>query len=219
MITIYGVYRSRASRVLWLLEELKLPFTLRPVIQAYRLPDPAAPDAPFNTRSPEFRKLTPIGAVPVMVDDGLVLTESLAITLHLARKAGGPLAPANDRELALMEQWALFGATWIETPALDLSFVHRRGEQDTGAGRQQIGDSRRALERPLAALEAHLENHSHMVGGRFTVADINMAEIVRYAQDDAELIARHPRLKSWLDLCQARPSFRRMWALREAEPA
>jgi glutathione S-transferase len=85
MITIHGVYRSRGSRNIWLLEEIGRPWRLEPVIQAYRLADPAAPGAPRNTRSPDFLALNPQGAVPVMQDGDLVLSESLAINLYLAR--------------------------------------------------------------------------------------------------------------------------------------
>ncbi|KEO52802.1 glutathione S-transferase family protein [Thioclava pacifica] len=217
MITIYGNYHSRASRALWLLEELGLPFKLRFVAQANRFKDPLAPDAPLNTHSPEFRKLSPMGAIPVLEDDGLLLTESLAINLHLARKAGGPLAPAHENELAQMEQWALFAATWVETDALALSFIYRRKEQDTPEGKAEIAALCSKLARPLLALEAHLGSHSNMVGGRFTVADLNLAEILRYGQDHPPFLDPYPRLQSWIALCQKRPAFRAMWAKREAE--
>ncbi|KEP68653.1 glutathione S-transferase [Thioclava dalianensis] len=218
MTTLYGNYHSRASRALWLLEEIKLPFKLTHVVQAVRLADPLAPDAPLNTRSAEFRKLSPMGAIPVLEDDGLILAESLAINLHLARKSGGPLAPANERELALMEQWALFAATWIENDTLALTLLYRRGEQDSEAGRQEIARLTGKLARPLAALEAHLEGHSHMVGGRFTVADINTAEILRYGMAYPQLLDAYPRLARWLELCHARAGFRDMWRKFEAEP-
>ncbi|CCE95152.1 structure of glutathione S-transferase III in apo form [Sinorhizobium fredii HH103] len=54
MLTIYGVYRSRASRNYWLARELDIPFRSIPVIQARRLADPLSADAPINTRSPGF---------------------------------------------------------------------------------------------------------------------------------------------------------------------
>ena len=92
MLTIYGVYRSRASRNYWLADELGLPYVSVPVIQAYRLDDPAAPDAPLNTQSPEFLAVNPTGLIPCIDDGGFVMTESLAINLYLARKHGGPLA-------------------------------------------------------------------------------------------------------------------------------
>ena len=218
MLTVYGNYHSRASRALWLLEETGLPFKLTRVVQANRLTDPLAPDAPLNTRSPEFRRLSPMGAIPVLEDDGLILMESLAINLHLARKAGGTIAPANARELALMEQWALFAATWLEADALALSFVYRRKEQDSESGQAEIARLSAALVRPLKALEAHLETHSHMVGGRFTVADINTAEILRYGTDHPAFLDPYPRLAQWLKLCHAREGFRTMWQNFQAEP-
>ena len=59
MIALYGVFRSRASRPIWLLYELDLRFTHVPVIQAYRLPQASAANAPLNTASPEFVKVNP----------------------------------------------------------------------------------------------------------------------------------------------------------------
>ncbi|MCG5476388.1 MAG: glutathione S-transferase, partial [Sinorhizobium fredii] len=95
MLTIYGVYRSRASRNYWMVRELGIPFRSVPVIQARRLADPLSADAPINTRSPGFLAVNPMGLIPAIEDDGLVLTESLANNLYLARKHGGPLAPAD----------------------------------------------------------------------------------------------------------------------------
>lgn len=225
MLTLYGVYRSRATRNFWLLEELGLPFRYQPVIQAYRLPDPAAADAPMHTRSPGFLALSPAGAVPVLDDDGFVLSESLAINLYLARKAGGPLAPATPQEDAAMQQWALYGATVIEAPALVISYAFAQERADTPEGRAEIAGAEAQLDRPLSVLEAHLKQQADatgtawMVGNRFTVADINMAEILRYAQPDTALMARFAGIGSWLTACQARPAFHRMWAARLAEPA
>ena len=221
MITLYGMYRSRATRNIWALSELGLEWQLKPVIQAYRLSargvDPKGPGAPLNTLTPEFLRLSPAGAVPVMEDGGLILSESLAINLYLARKAGGPLAPKDDREQALMEQWALYGATAIETDALEISFAYAKGGEEGAQGVIDRASDR--LMRPFAALETHLAAHSHMVGGRFTVADINMAEIVRYAQVHKPLMQAFPRVTSWLEHCQSRPAFQKMWKTREAEAA
>ena len=219
MLRLYGVGRSRASRNIWLLNELGAAFDLVPVIQAYRLDDPTATDAPLNTQSPTFLAISPAGAVPVLDDDGFVLSESLAINLYLARKSGGPLAPKDDAEAALMMQWALYGATAIEPPALAILYAHGEGRADTDAGRREIADNAARLGRPLAVLEGHLEAAGHMVGGRFTVADINMAEILRYAQSEPGALAAYPAVSRWLAACQARPAFQAMWTLRLAEPA
>lgn len=214
MITIYGVYRSRATRPLWLLHETGTPFTHVPVIQAYRLPDPAAPEAPVHTASPDFLKVNPQGQIPAMQDGDLVLTESLAIALYLARRYGGPLGPQDDAEAALMEQWALFAATAVEGPALE---ILQAPEGAMGEGIVKVAAER--LRRPLARLNAHLSGRDWLVGNRFTVADINTAECLRYAQGHAALIAEFPDVKRWIEAAQARPAFRALWAARQAEPA
>lgn len=219
MLTLYGVYRSRASRPLWLLAETGTPFTHVPVIQAYRLSETTAADAPVNTGSPAFLKVNPQGQIPAMEEDGLILTESLAITLHIARRHGGALGPANDAELALMEQWALFVATAVETPALEITFAQTNGTADTPEGRSVIAVAAEKLRRPLKRLQGHLAAHDHMVGDRFTVADINTAECLRYAQAHPSLLAEFPAVKAWLERCQSRPAFQAMWAARMAEPA
>lgn len=214
MLTLYGVYRSRATRPLWLLHETGTPFTHVPVIQAYRLPAPGAPDAPLNTASPAFLKINPQGQIPALQDGDLILTESLAISLYLARRHGGSLGPQDDGETALMEQWALFAATAIETPALE---IMQAPEGPTGEAILRVAAEK--LRRPLARLDAHLRGRDWLVGDRFTVADINTAECVRYAQGQTALIAEFPQVARWLAAAQSRPAFARMWAGRMAEPA
>jgi glutathione S-transferase len=114
MITLYGVYRSRAARPLWLLQEIGLEFAHVPVIQAYRLPDAAAQSAPLHTQSPSFLAINPLGQIPALTDDDLVLTESLAINLYLARRYGNDLGPRDERENAQITNWTLMAASSIE---------------------------------------------------------------------------------------------------------
>src|SRR5918997_2156605 len=94
-LKIYGVLRSRTARIVWLAKELDIPFEHVPVIQARRLSDPSAPDAPRNTASPASRAINPHGLSPCIDDDGLIMHESLALNLYLAKKHGGPLAPRD----------------------------------------------------------------------------------------------------------------------------
>lgn len=219
MITLYGVFRSRASRPIWLLYELGLPFTHVPVIQAYRLPEAKAADAPLNTASPEFLKVNPLGQVPAYVEGDLVLTESLAITNHIARQHGGTMGPQGPAEQALIDQWTLLAVTAVEGPALEIMLICNSGGDQTAEGQAAIAIAAEKLRRPLRRLEAHLADGGHLVGNRFTVADINLAECLRYAQSHPALIAEFPAVKAWLDRCQSRPAFQKMWAARMAEPA
>ena len=218
MLTIYGVTRSRASRIIWLCHEIGIPFRQVPVIQAYRLSDPDAPDAPLNTHSPSFLKISPAGAIPVIQDGALLLSESLACTLHLARKYGQPFGPADAAEDALMLQWSFYACTTIEPDALTILFLHRAGQAQSGADQASINNAAERLVRPFRLLDDHLARSGQMLGGRFTVADINMAEVVRYAQSHGELIEQFPALHAWLADCQARPAFQQMWKERLAEP-
>ena len=224
MLTLYGCYRSRASRPLWALAEIGLPFTHHPVIQGYRLPDPHAPNAPFNTTSQAFLAVNPMGQIPAMVDDDmvggdLVLTESLAITQHIARVYGGALGPQSPAEAALIDQWALFAATGIETPALEILYTQADGGDKTAEGQASIAINAEKLRRPLGRLQAHLSGNEWLLSGRFTVADIMVAECLRYAQGHPTLLAEFPAVKAWLERCQSRPAFKSMWAGRLAEPA
>ncbi len=214
-LKIYGVLRSRATRPVWAAKELGLAYELIPVIQSYRLKDAAAADAPLNTASPAFLKVNPAGQVPSLDDDGFVLHESLAISLYLARKQGGPIAPANLREEAQMVQWSLWAATGCEAKALQI--LYNSGPAGDAALRQ---DGIEALKRPFTALNAALAaGGGYLVGGRFTVADINVAEIVRYAQPATALIDAYPNIKAWIATCQSRPAFKAMMVERDQEPA
>lgn len=219
MLTLYGVYRSRASRPLWLLAETEQPFHHVPVIQAYRLADPAAADAPLNTLSPGFLAVSPEAAIPVMQDGALVLTESLAICNHISRQYGGDLGPRNTAEQALCEQWALFAATAIDPPGIDILYTYGGGQQQTAAGFARITAAADRLARPFARLETLLSQRDTLLDGRFTVADLMLAECLRYCQPHIPLMDAHPAVKAWLGRCQARPAYLAMMAARSAEPA
>ncbi len=219
MLTIYGVHRSRASRTIWLAYEIGLPFRQVPVIQAYRLADPDAPGAPLHTRSPEFLRINPNGHVPSIEDDGLVLHESLAINLYLAKQYGGALGPADLAEDGRMTMWSLWAATEAEPHALQVLY-HRAGkppaERDPAVAQAAV----EALRAPFAVLDRALTGAGgFLVGGRFTVADLNVAEVVRYALPAPELFEAAPSVRAWLAACHQRPAFRRMMEERDREPA
>lgn len=219
MLTLYGVARSRASRPLWMLAEIGIDYRHEPVVQAYRLKDAKAADAPLNTASAAYLAINPMGQIPCLVDGELVLTESLAIVLYLAKRYGGALGPKDAAEDALMLQWALHAATGIEGPALEMLYVQRDGGTGTPEGQAAIALAAERLRRPLGRLEAHLGGADWLVGGRFTAADVNSAECLRYGADHPTLLGEFPQLKAWYERCQAREGFRKMWAMREAEPA
>ncbi len=218
MLTIYGVHRSRASRNIWLAHEMGLKFQQVKVIQFYRLPNPDAPDAPIHTRSPAFLKINPNGHIPSIDDDGLVLHESLAINLYLAKRYGGALGPADIAEDGQMGMWAIWAVTEVEPHSIQILYhlvARPPAERDPAVARAAI----EALQGPMAVLDHALAKTGFLVGGRFTVADINVSEVVRYAMAADRLFEAAPAVRAWLQACHARPAFKQMMAEREAEPA
>ncbi len=218
MLTIYGVYRSRASRNIWLAHELGVEFRHVPVTQVYRLADPAAADAPLHTQSPGFLKVNPNGLIPSIDDDGVVLHESLAINLYLAKKYGGPLAPKNVVEDGQMGMWSLWAATTVEPHSIQVLYnlaAKPEAERDATLAAASVA----ALRAPFAVLDAALVETGFLVGGRFTVADVNVSEVVRYALPATSLFDAAPRVKAWLTACHARPAFVRMAEQRNREAA
>jgi glutathione S-transferase len=217
MLTIYGVYRSRASRNYWLAGELGLPFVSVPVVQARRLDDPLAVDAPLNTRSPDFLSVNPTGLIPCIDDGGFVMTESLAINLYLARKHGGPLAGRTLTEEAEMLQWTMWAATEVEPHAVKIVLTFDANAAESEQGRLTIRAAAKALKTSFRRLDQHLAATGHVVGDRFTVADLNLAEVLRYAMGQPALFEEAPNVKAWLERCQARPAFRAMMETRQLE--
>lgn len=217
MLTIYGVYRSRASRNYWMANELGIPFTSVPVIQGYRLDNPMAPDAPINTLSPAFEAINPMGLIPVITDGDLVMHESLAINLYLARKYGGPLGGQTTEEDGLLSMWTVFAATELEPHSIRLVQTYDRGEETSDAGKATIAVASRSLKRPLDVLETHFSAHDYLVGNRFTAVDINVAEVLRYAQTEQALFDSRPALNAWITRCQSRPAYIAMQATRGLE--
>ncbi len=218
MLKIYGLYRSRASRNIWLCDELGVSFELVPVVQADRPAGPARAQFPLTTRSPEFLKINPNGHIPSIDDDGLILHESLGINLYLAKKHGGPLAPANLAEDGLMTTWTAWALTEIEPRSIQI--LYNRVAKPVEQRDAKLADACvEALKAPFRVLDAALAKDGYVVGGRFTVADINLAECFRYAQAAPELFDANPNVKAWLAKVQGRPAFKAMMAKRDQEPA
>lgn len=194
MITLYGAMTSRAHRTVWMLKELGLPFEHVPT-----------PFMDGSTRKPEFLALNPNGRVPVLDDGGFLIHESMAINLYLARKHGGPLAPAGLHEEALSTQWGFWVVTEIEKPLL-LAAAHRKlfaeGARDEELAQMAIAK----LDRPFKVLDAHLATRAHLLGERFTVADLNVATVMDLAPQCGISLHDWPCVDEWHQRCLARPA-------------
>jgi glutathione S-transferase len=194
-LKIYGVAGSRAGRALWAAEELGLPYE--------HIKTSFAGGA---TRTPEMLKLNPNGRIPVIDDDGLVIWESMAINLHLAKKAGGALAPKDAAEDAQMTMWSVWAMTECEKAALQILFnrvVYPEDKRDEKAAQEAIA----TLKAPLGVLENALKaGGGQLVGGRFTIADLNVAAVLSWSRPARDLYEGFPGVATWLKACLDRPA-------------
>lgn len=202
-LRIYGVPRSRAFRTLWMAEELALPYELVRIDQRAAAGDEA------------LRRVNPNGRIPAIEDGEMALWESMAINLYLARKHGGPLAPADLGEEGRILQWSFWAVTECEAPAFRV-LRHRfllpeeeRRPEEAEAGLHQ-------LVRPLGVLEGELGARDHLVGGRFTVADLNVASVLGWLKAASADLGGWPAVGAWLGRCLRRPAARRATALQAA---
>lgn len=193
-ITLHGIAASRTARPLWLLEELGVPY--EHVSQSY---------VGGATRTPEFLKLNPNGHIPVLQDGDVTLWESMAINLYLARKSGGPLAPASPAEEGDLLRWTFWVVTECEKDALTV-LMHRVAMPADKRNPELAAQAEKALARPLAVLDAHLAKRPYVLGERFTVADVNLASVLAWAQASKELMSAQPNVSAWLQRCLDRPA-------------
>jgi glutathione S-transferase len=202
-LKIHGIPRSRAFRNLWAAEEAGIPY------------ENIATNFNEDVKKPEFLALNPNGRVPAIQDDGLVLWESLAINLYIAKRYGdGSLYPTRLEDEARCWQWTLWAATEVEKPLLDLVFnrvVYAPEQRDEAVARA----AEEKLPRPLAVLDAHLGRSSFLLGESFTVADLNVAGVMYGSWFNKIDYSRWPNVKSWLQRCFTRPAAQRARKLRE----
>jgi glutathione S-transferase len=166
-----------------------------------------------GSRLPDFLAINPNGHVPAIDDDGVVIWESLAINLYLAKKHGGPLAPANIAEDGQMMMWALWSVTEVEphcAAAMYNKLMYPPAERNPALVTAALA----ALVAPLAVLEARLTGGGWLIGGRFTAADLNLASVLFYLRGNPEALADKPAIRAWYAACFARPAAKAAMALR-----
>lgn len=199
MITLYGITESRAFRPLWVLEELGLEY--RQV------------GADFHgdeLQSPAYRALNPNGRIPTLVDGDLVLWESMAIDLYLARRYGAAtgLWPDGVAAEALTWQWAFWVMTEVEQPLLQV-LMHGRVLPEARRDPAKAQRSAGLLKTPFAILDQALEGRDYLVEARFTIADLNVAAVLSWCKPARVALTEYPHLSAWLTRCLARPARQR----------
>jgi glutathione S-transferase len=196
MIVVHHLNDSRSQRILWLLEELELPYELR----RYQR-DPKTRLAP-----PELLAVNPVGKSPVLEDDGKTIIESGAIVDYLIRRHGGgrlqpdPASDAYDK----YQQWMHYAEGSAMLPLMLHLYVGRLGDAGAPLAPRIQGE----IANHLGHLEKVLSQGSWLLGDEFSGADIQMSFVGEIAGKFGKL-ADLPALRAWVQRFQARPAYRR----------
>jgi glutathione S-transferase len=211
MITVHHLNNSRSQRVLWLLEELGLPYEIRKYER----------DAQTMLAPPELARVHPLGKSPVITDDAVTVAESGAIIEYLVERYGnGRLAPAIGTPERLRWRYWLHFAEGSAMPPLLLKLIFEKIPQSPmpffvkpiarGISAQVLARMVEPnLKRQLDFMEAELGHSEWFAGSDFSAADIQMSFPVEAAAQRAGLDASRPKLMAFLKRIHARPAYRR----------
>lgn len=198
MIRIYHAPRTRSVRVIWLCEELAIPYEVVTIdfSREYRASD-------------EWRAMHPQGKVPVMEDGDITIFESCAMIQYLLDRYGdGRLQPeAGSEAAAHYQQWCWFAESSFARPLGDMIHHSRlRPEHERIPG--VVEDARLRAEPCLAATDQHLVDRDYLVGDSFSGADIIMAWTLFLAKM-LELFDEESAPNAWRYLAnlEARPAY------------
>lgn len=188
-LEIFGYSQSRAFRTLWMAEEIKAAKGL----DFQHTNSSPMPGAELDA----LLELNPMGQVPVIRDDGLVLRESMAINLYLAKKYD-VLSLSTLEEEALAWQWSFWVMTAVESHTLE-ALKYKLGMMGVEQNDEQVNAEMEALSRPLGVLENHLSTQSHLVNGSFSVADLNVASVLMWLRMGQIDTATYDATNKWLN--------------------
>ncbi|HLX81069.1 MAG TPA: glutathione S-transferase [Burkholderiales bacterium] len=211
MITVHHLNNSRSQRVLWLLEELGVPYEIKPYQR----------NAQTMLAPPELRAVHPLGKSPVISDDGLTIAESGAIVEYLADKYGaGRLAPAPGTPGRLRYAYWLHFAEGSAMPPLLMKLIFDRIESGPMpffvrpvaraiAGKAKSTFVMPNINRILDFMEAELGKSAWFAGAAFSAADIQMSFPLEAASVRGGLDEKRPKLWAFLKNIHARPAYQR----------
>ncbi len=202
MILVHHLENSRSQRVLWLLEELAMPYEVRRYER----------DSKSLLAPPELEQVHPLGKAPVIEDpgsgsgtgEGRVIAETGAIVEYLVEKAEGRLGPSPNRDEVLRYRHFLHYAEGSMMPPLfGLLIVNRLGL----LGKPAKAPILAMFGRHLDWLESELAARDWFAGDESTAADIMMSFPLEVARTRAGLDSSRPNLTDWLERIHARPAY------------
>jgi len=218
-IKLYGIPESRAARCLWMLEEVGVAYENVPVHFL------------SSAQQPDYLKINPNGRIPTLDDDGLVLFESLAINIHLARRYGiaNGLWPNALEDQSRAIQWSFWGMSEVESAVVKM-MLNRLFLPESKRDESVAVEGARAYQKSISVLAGALQGRQYLLGNEFTVADLNVYSLVDWRHpamrtpylDDsspAEVEAvgamnLAPHAADWAQRCGGRPALARVLAMR-----
>ena len=194
MITVHHLNDSRSQRVLWLLEELGVPYEIRHYQR----------NATTRLAPPELLAVHPLGKSPVIEENGLTVHESGAIVDDLIRHhGGGRLQPApGTRDYEVYNQWLHYGEGSAMLPLMLRLYTSRLGEAAAPLQPRIASE----LANHLGYVDRSLQGRDWLVGDDLTGADIQMSFVGEAARD---LRTQYPAMDAWVRRCQSRPAYQR----------
>lgn len=196
MLTLHHLNDSRSQRIVWLLEELGVPYEMKKYQR----------DAQTRLAPPELKAVHPLGKSPVIVDGDVKIAESGAVVDYIIRRYGkGAMMPARDSaDFEAYNEWLHYSEGSAMLPLMLNLYVSRLKE--AGAPLHPRIDSE--LANHLGYVEGALQGRQFFVGDALTGADIQMSFVGEMAKAFGKLDA-YPNLKAWLERMHARPAFKR----------
>jgi glutathione S-transferase len=195
MIVVHHLNDSRSQRILWLLEELNVPYE----IKHYQR------DAQTRLAPPELKAIHPLGKSPVITDEGRVIIESGAIIDYIVRHYGQTLQPAiTSKEYDDYQQWLHYAEGSAMLPLLLKLYVSRLG--DAGAPLSPRIESE--IANHIGFVNSSLEGKEWLIGGQMTAADIQMSFVGEAASARTNR-SNYPNIEAWVKRFQARPAYQK----------
>ena len=194
MITVHHLNDSRSQRILWLLEELALPYDIKPYQR----------DKQTRLAPPELKSIHPLGKSPVISDNSRVIIESGAIIDYIIRHYGGgrlqpgTATPAYDDYV----QWLHFAEGSAMLPLLLKLYVSMLGD----AGKPLSPRIESEIANHLGYINQSLAGHDYLMGNELSGSDIQLSFVGEIAGARADRAA-YPNVDAWVRRFQARPAY------------